>query len=564
MPSFQSHLKVNPWDPNEIMTYSNDSVFFGIVDSEWKGIEMHEPEMDMTEFNLESVGFSCAVFISTSGQACVGTVHGDLMILANRSLSNLGTVLPPGKKSIIKIFRIHNGPVTALSSFKKRLISGGQDGCIKVFDLQCRLLFWYNQFHSGGITAILPSPFGELLYPEGIPELTVSTEHSRLFLLSRQEGSIIPFRPSTASTGTESSMLCPAEEDKRVDSPLCHTILDGIFGRISKMDVNPIHPRLLIGTTKGQLQLWDLSQKTIITSRTFVEKNKGKKKVTPMAITCLEFSKTGKSVGVGFENGVVEFLEAGTLVTIHSDKSSSMGHQVSHCSITHISFSQDGLWCACADNDNVTILFKKEQIKIEGGDNGDVRKPRVRIEWVFIGRRKTHYKPIVSVLFHQSRPSEVEECSQRLLIVSKDRHVSELDLNECTTGNGIKVKYVRRLEQLYQPETAVMWTTQSDNYLLTFTTGSKFRLFQSETQVCKSTTLGPSFGSIIHTLVLLADNKTICFGTDRVSTIDVDVGTRNVTTRWKPIPIYWYSCPPYENHWVGADTPRSGELCGRR
>jgi WD40 repeat protein len=542
LPKRQTQIKVNPWDTTEMMTLGEDSIYFYTVDADWKSMEMHVPEMAIDEFNVEQAMFTCANYLSVPGQACVGTSSGELILLANRSLSNLGASLPIGEKSAIKIIKVHNGPVTALTVTKKLIMTGGQDGMLKLFDLQCRLLFWYDQFNSGGITNILSNPFGELLYQEGIPEIIVSTEQSQIFLLSRQEGSAIPFRPSTASTGFDyhtgtPSISSRADDEKKANGPLCQTILEGIYGVISKMDVNPVQPRLAIGTTKGQLQLWDLNQKTLITSRRFYEKIKQGKKETlkPLAITSLEFSKTGKSMGIGFENGLVKFLEASSLLDIHSNNilSKIMEYQSSNVSIDHISFSQDGLWCACADSNNVTILFKKETLKMKpesaGTEATEIKKPRSRIEWVFVGRRKTHYKSIVSLLFHQS---SIQGSPQRLLVVSKDRHVSEIDLEQCNTADGIKLKFVRRLEQIYQPETAIILPAQKEDYLLTFTTGSKFRLFQSETQVCKNTCLGPSFGASIHRITLLNDKKTVCFGTDNVIEFNVDAGSWKVAFGW--------------------------------
>jgi WD40 repeat protein len=526
----QQQIQLNSWNPMEFMTIGSHTVYMMNVQEEWKTISTHEPELSMEEFDLKDITFKSGAFLPMSGNACLGTSHGDMILLADRSLSDLGHKLPPGERCAVKLLKIHNGAVNNIVVHKKIILTGGQDGVLKLFDLQFRILFWFDQYHSGGITHILPNPFGELLYAEGIPEVIVATEHCQAFLLSRQENSSLPFRPVTASSSAANSngtpsISHPVDDDQKAASPLCHTILEGVYGRITKIDVNPIQPKLAIATSKGQLQLWDLQQKALLQTRRFYEKQlNGKKEIsTPLGISCMEFSKTGKTIGVGFDNGLVQFLDANSLSDIQSNNNITkvMENQASNVAITNISFSQDGLWCACSDANHVSILFRKETIKQKSQsgavDENEVRKPRSRIEWVFIGRRKTHYKEIVAILFHQNQPVHSDETPpQRLIMVSKDRHVSEIDLADCTTDNGIRLKYVRRLEQIYQPETAIILPSSKEDFLLTFNTGGKFRLFQSETQVCRNTCLGPSFSYLLHQLLILGDKKSICFASENV------------------------------------------------
>jgi WD40 repeat protein len=571
----QQQIILNPWNPREFMTIGSQRVYMMNVQEEWKSISAHVPEMSMEEFDLKDTTFKSGVFLPIAGHSCVGTSHGDVILLADRSLSDLGQRLPPGERCAVKILRIHNGAINTIMVHKNIILTGGQDGVLKLFDLQFRILFWFDQYHSGGITHILPNPFGELLYAEGISEVIVSTEHNQAFLLSRHENSSLPFRPVTASSSAANSNGTPsishaADDDHKAVSPLCHTILEGIYGRITRIDVNPIQPKLAIATAKGQLQLWDLQQKALLQTRRFFQKQvSGKKEISfPLGISCMEFSKTGKTIGVGFDSGLVKFIDANSLGDIQSNNNLTkvMENQASDVAITRISFSQDGLWCACSDAENVTILFRKDTIKQKPPsaslDENEIRKPRSRIEWVFIGRRKTHYKDIVAILFHQTQSLGSEEAPiQRLIMVSKDRHVSEIDLAECTTENGIRLKYVRRLEQIYQPETAIILPSSKEDFLLTFNTGGKFRLFQSETQVCRNTCLGPSFSYLLHQILILGDKKFICFASENVSKYNLDDRPCKDASRWQSLPLHGHHCPPRQDHAAGTRTFGSHHMC---
>jgi WD40 repeat protein len=183
-------------------------------------------------------------------------------------------------------------------------------------------------------------------------------------------------------------------------------------GNITSLITHPNSNKLAIGSDCGELQIWDYSQKKIIHFKKFTItikkqdpklKNIIKFELHKSPISSLAFSKSGKTIVVGFENGTVKFLDSSNLQDIHGNEVLEDGYSVSDAKIQLLSFSSDGEYCCCIDSNSVTILFRKEKIQIkeqkEVEDQSQTgKKIRQRIDWILIGRRKVHFKDIVCKL----------------------------------------------------------------------------------------------------------------------------------------------------------------------
>ena len=276
---------------------------------------------------------------------------------------------------------------------------------------------------------------------------------------------------------------------------------------------------------------------------------KFKPALVPMKITCVAFSSSGKTVAVGFQSGIIRLLNAQTLEDLpqsHLLKSDAFGHQVSRFAIVKITFSEDGEYLAAADSDHVVLLLKKESVRVKVGSAGghdkhedpnlfgseqdpdfaltfsDSRgdehiKFRNRIEWVFIGRRKTHFKDVISLVFLPK--VEEESADIKMLSVSNDRHVATYNISHSSLGGGIVVENIRRIEQIYRPEAATLITKHHDvhpeQFILTFNSGYKMKQFTTGNQMCRKTSLAPTFGGHINNLVVVpnTDSKYVVFST---------------------------------------------------
>lgn len=380
------------------------------------------------------------------------------------------------------------------------------------------------------------------------------TMQSKVFILSkskdfvhRQENSttnsFFNVEDSSKSNALTSDTSVLGDDESKPEVSLFYqsaevtVILQGTDGMITCLAANPNQSRIIVGTDKGVIQIWDYNIRTLILSRAFhhqipVKKEGSKKKEfvnveTISPIKSFTFSKSGKTLAVGFETGTIKFLDSQTLdnLTRTEEEKTEAGYAVSLNPITKIAFSNDGNYCAASDSEHATIIFRKEVIKIKNSvalplDSAAAdskSQVRSRVEWVYIGRRKTHFQTIVALLFLEKNGST------KLFSVSKDRHVAEYNLVESTPATGIVVHSIRRIEQLYQPESAIIYQKTGSNhpedFIMTFNTGGKFKLFAVETQLCRSISLGPTFGDLVHEMALIptqSESKFMAFATDNI------------------------------------------------
>ncbi|KAI8920548.1 WD40-repeat-containing domain protein [Entophlyctis helioformis] len=633
----QSCLRVNPADPFEFMTNGPKSVNFFVWDKETNTVQQQIPMLSAKDFKHVPSGYTFSTFIPSLGQAASATLDGDVVVWTDRSLNNLKVKLERGQKAAIKFVKLHNSAINFITAVAdKFIITGGAEGHVKVFDLNFRILFWYERLYAGPISSVAFSTQGDVMFDDvPIPELVVATKHSRVLLLHRQSASssISAFRPGTAGGGADNASTAMTNAPSPVNPQIPGTLrsekdgmelagmpgvtnlLYGQYQQIRGLVTHPDQPRFAVGGDAGLLQVWDYTAKTLVMSRHFEEtpvttvggvalpttnggstrsaggdasaagndaaktgnndaahqtgggdaasainssdanlgggqtesKKKGPDPVS-LKITSLAYSLSGKTLAVGFAHGVIKMLDAQTLEDLPQSymiRTDIHGHQISHQPITKIAFSNDGDYCAAADANHVVCILRKEavnvklasagavsenrsslgsagsgprNIKLPGDPDGSVKAVRHRIEWVFIGRRKTHYKDIIALMFP---PKTAKETGTRLLSLSRDRHVAEYDLEQSSLLGGITVNSIRRIEQTFHPEAAVLYhkhhPVHPEQFLLTFNSGYKLKQFTASTQLCRKTVLGPTFGGHINNLSLIpapVESKYLAFSTN--------------------------------------------------
>jgi hypothetical protein len=160
-----------------------------------------------------------------------GTADGDIVLFSDRSLGDLTVKLDEGDKCAVKYIRypkcnprVHTSAVTYVTqAVQKFVISGGEDGCIKVFDINVPsgLSYTSSEFCSGTINLMLDlspqllwihtAPVSAALVilaifdDSEIPELVLQTKSAKIFLISKPViSATAPFRPGTAATGSSS------------------------------------------------------------------------------------------------------------------------------------------------------------------------------------------------------------------------------------------------------------------------------------------------------------------------------------------------------------------------
>ncbi|KAJ3071265.1 Cilia- and flagella-associated protein 251 [Podochytrium sp. JEL0797] len=563
----QKLLKLNPADAFEIMTNGSVSVNFFVWNLETKSITQHVPLLSAKDFSHTPANFTFSMFIPSKKQAMTGTVDGDVIIWAQHSLNNLSLDLGKGQYACIKFMKLHASAINHILPYAdKYIVTGGDDGTIKVFDLQLRLITWFEKLKAGPVISIsFGSAAGKIvdqkdsIVPDlSLPEIVVCTKQARVLLLSRAD----PRKIHSANESGPKTYLSRRGSVEKLgepgvmdDGPEVQILLETQYESVNALAAHPKLPRFVVGGHSGLLQIWDYSAKSVVVSRLFemahaeedqqhTPLSKKKKPVFEnLKIESVAFSSTGDLLVVGFANGTLRILDTNTLQ--ECDGQRSVTGEIMHpfytlqkphpddpdtsCRITHVTFSACGKFFAASDSQHAVTLFKQEERigkrkEIEGVGRAveKLAGGEKFVVWNQIGKCKAHYKDIISLMFIP--PTSIDPTRVRLLSVSEDRHCAEYDTDTSTITSGIKLLSLKRIEQTARP-LAATWhpslslsqsppepqldplppSTSADTFLLTCNSDYKIRLHNSTTQMCRKTALGPTFGGNLTTLQVLPD-----------------------------------------------------------
>ncbi|KAJ3115568.1 Cilia- and flagella-associated protein 251, partial [Physocladia obscura] len=520
----QKSLKVNPENPFEIISNGSNTVNFYVWDI-GGSIVQNVPLLNSKDFSHTPAPYTFSMFIPTKRQAITATVDGDVIIWDSHSLNNLSVELGIGKYACVKFMKLHQSSINFATTIGHNyIVTGGDDGSIKIFDLQLRLIMWFEKLRAGPVTSIsfcstfakATSPHESIVSDLNIPEIVVGTAFSRVLLLSRRE----PKRGNLSDL-----KLKIADNDDSLDKisgddgPEIQSILETQYESVHALATHPNLRRFAvggysaIGFANGNLRIIDANT---------LKEIDGQRSVSGEIMHTF-FSLAKKSPTA--------------TAAITTDKSY---YQEDHSErITQVSFSDCGNFLAACDAQHAVSLFKKEGRSRPNKNIEGIGKAVEKLAsgekytvWIQIGKCKAHYKEIISLIF--IAPTAIEPTKTRLISVSEDRHVAEYDVSASTITNGIKLISLKRIEQTARP-VAATWhpsltlasnsiqpkqqtpkkkTTTTENssfspvntYLLTCNSDYKICLHNSTTQLCRKTTLGPTFGGPLKNLLVVPNN----------------------------------------------------------
>ncbi|KAJ3282060.1 Cilia- and flagella-associated protein 251, partial [Borealophlyctis nickersoniae] len=153
----QTWIKFNQDDPSQLISNGLHTVnFFSWEIGGSSSIQQLPPLLSSKDFKHTPTSFTTSIFIQTDqGQALSATADGDVIMWTDRSLNNLSVTLEAGRKAAVKFMRLHNSGINILTTIKnKYIVTGGEDGFVKIYDLQFRLLLWFERLRAGPITSI--------------------------------------------------------------------------------------------------------------------------------------------------------------------------------------------------------------------------------------------------------------------------------------------------------------------------------------------------------------------------------------------------------------------------
>eukprot|EP00854_Cymbomonas_tetramitiformis_P005148 gene5148-6259_t len=384
--------------------------------------------------------------------AVTGTVDGDVVVWEEGHMMEPGS-RPPDRRAV-KILRIHFASISSLVIVDDYIVSGGADGNVRFYDAKLRLVAWFDDIDAGEVTSIS-------FASHKMQQLRDSTEEHDKFMAP------------DFIVGTSKSKIVAVKSDsfervERVKSG--ELVLEGTFDAVLALATHPMRSEFVCAGSAGLLWLWNYSTKHMLMRRQF-EKLRG---------CVLTFSPDGTRLAVGCTNGSLRLLNPNTLEDVQAFRFTTG-------SIVQVAWSPDTLSIAVADSHNYVAL-----ITYGHGKFGD--------KWEYIGKYGTHTGRVSGLSF------EGLGAQTRLFSVAEDGLMVEYDVPNCSVDGGIRLVSYADIGRAAAMPTAVCLapptqkTASGGPLIITADNAFKFRTYDSATQTCKKTVLGPTYGGPLKNL----------------------------------------------------------------
>ena len=469
----QNIVRFNPDDPRYVVTNGTKRViFWSWAEGSWK---FYSPPVTAKELKQSIGNFTQSVFIPGTSMAASGTVDGDVLLWDNAVTDKLSK---PTDKTVLKIVRIHNGGVTFLSVVGGYIVSGGLEGFVRFLDQKLRIVAWFEELNGGPVISISfdrvagATHDGQLSNVEenfSCPDFVVSTANAMIIDV-----------PSRAFRSNDPELQRGKLLVQGQDQP------------IMCIAAHPSLPRLAIGGYSGNLHLWEYTTRRVLLLSIFRN----------LLVHTLAFDPRALYLGVGFTNGVVKVLDANSLEEVQSFRP-----KTPDC-VTLLTFSHDSHFFATADAEGCVGLYKYTH---------RAQDPRKPIEWIYIGRHRSHRAPITGLQFGVVPYGD----APRLLSLGEDKRLVEYNLIDSDIESGLRIRCAHKVTQGAIP-TGMLWTrdqlvddksmpkpkdgkvpTTMDTLLIA-SNEYKLKLHSTDmSRQCIKTILGPTFGGPLNRIYLV-------------------------------------------------------------
>jgi WD40 repeat protein/Ca2+-binding EF-hand superfamily protein len=383
-------------------------------------------------------------------------------------------------KSLSKVVRVHNGGVTFLGIAGDYIVTGGVEGFVRFLDRQLRIVAWYEELNGGPIISVsfdkAPAQGSSNRLGDTAGTFTGDDFSAPDFVVSTANAMIIDVTASSFTSGD------PEMQRGRL-------LVQGQDQPIMAIAAHPSLPRLAIAGYSGNVHLWEYTTRSVILLSIFRNH----------LVHCLAFDPKAMYLGVGFTNGVVKILDANSFDELQKFKPKSPD-----C-ITNITFSHDSQFFATADAEGCVGLYRFTH---------RAQDPRKPIEWVYIGRHRTHRAAITGLQFGVVPYGD----APRLMSLGEDKRLVEYNLVDSDIESGLRMRCVHKVTQGAVP-TGLLWTSEQlldDNsmpkardtntavctdVLLIPTNEYKLKVHATDmSRQCVKTLLSPTFGGPLNTI----------------------------------------------------------------
>lgn len=548
-------IQFNGGDVHEFITTSPQRVTFW----SWAAhkLEFRTPApLEVADFGAKIGDFTHSIFLypthskhSGPARAVSGTTEGNLVLWEVISGADGASVAKDNDAFVdeltietktttmsdmparvgVKVVKLNrNGGIPFMTMCDDLLVVCGTDESVRFYDMDFRIVAWYEDLEAGPINSVSFANTSQLHY------IDVPVNEASQAAVADQpqmgDSGSVPGPPNSRRksikhglpdfvVGSTRALLVGVDaaifDEPSSDNRHGTLLLQGFDGDIAALCTHPMESYFVAVSKNGVLQGWDYEEHRLEIVKVLHPDDNP---------SCLAFSPDGAFLAVGFANGMVRLLRWGTT----HDLAEVACFQICHgIGLTKIKFSLDGRFLGVADLENAVGIYRfiasdvvsangqaftsvdhmrvnRGKRKGEAGpglEPGDGSEPRNG--WTYLGRYISHTAPVTCLTFGLSA-----EGNNRFFSTACDGTLVEYDLDKSSVVDGIQlVADPAIIEQgnAYATCCVVQAATREsrEDTVICSNSAYKLKVFNSSTYGCRKTTLGPTFGGPITNMEVL-------------------------------------------------------------
>lgn len=238
----QTCVRFNPSDTAELVTNGKERVIFWHA---FPDLMAYVPPLASKDFRHPVGSFTQSTFLLGQSTAASATMDGDIIVW---DVPPFVPNTPWGVKAI-KALQLHQGPIRVLASTPDHVATGGDEGFVRFFDHQFRIVAWFEDLNAG--------PIASLSFARVPPDPYDPSEFKDAdFIIATRTGSIIHIQPSSW-------------EDSDISKRCGRLVLQFHDGGVHGIATHPSKTLFATAGHTGLVQVWDYETRTIVNSRRF-------------------------------------------------------------------------------------------------------------------------------------------------------------------------------------------------------------------------------------------------------------------------------------------------------
>ena len=443
-------VRFNPTSIHELVLNSALAVYFAhwtqpASSTDTAAITVASPALPAKQGKRAQL--SQSTFIPHTNKAVTATHSGHLIVFdsissasASSSSSTATTTVSrssaahPIVRTAIKQLKLVRSAIRVLLCVGTWLVCGCDDGSVRWFDYQFRIVAWWeDSLGRGEVRSLsfddMPVRGRQASSGSGEAELAVPP-----FILATSKGKVIAL---------SSSHLNAAQPAQRKGQLL----LTSFDAPVTSVHAHPTLPLFASSTTAASVSVWDTDDRRLVGSRTMYRNGSSSAASSGSAVSAVQFSPHGNMLAVGFDSGEVRLLDTAAIASTSASAASFLSDIATfkqpQARIRLLAWSECSTWLASADDSHNVSLYRYW--------HADERVDKAK-EYIYVGRYRSHYDSIVALLFTaataSSRPPAQHD--QRELLpplhppslhsLGSDRLLQEYDLSSSSIKAGLRLR----------------------------------------------------------------------------------------------------------------------------